>query len=74
MFTAALLRPDAGFAFETEYNNFLNYFGAPFVTFGYICGMVLIVSPWWLKRYRYGPLECLWQALTYRTWPRMRTR
>ena len=33
--------------------------------------LMLIVSPWWLKRYRYGPLEWLWRALTYRTLPRM---
>ncbi|MCW9029430.1 MAG: DUF418 domain-containing protein [Kangiella sp.] len=25
----------------------------------------LIWSPWWLKRYHYGPLEWLWRSLTY---------
>ena len=23
-------------------------------------------SPWWLARYRFGPLEWLWRSLTYR--------
>lgn len=42
-------------------------------------GIVLIIwvlqlglSPIWLKRYRFGPLEWLWRALTYGTWPEMR--
>lgn len=25
----------------------------------------LVVSPWWLKRFRFGPLEWLWRTLTY---------
>ncbi len=25
----------------------------------------LILSPWWLNRFRYGPLEWLWRSLTY---------
>lgn len=25
----------------------------------------LLVSPWWLERFRYGPLEWLWRCLTY---------
>jgi len=25
----------------------------------------LAISPWWLKRYRFGPLEWLWRTLTY---------
>ena len=25
----------------------------------------LWLSPWWLARYRYGPAEWLWRALTY---------
>jgi uncharacterized protein len=32
----------------------------------------LPLSGWWLRRYRYGPLEGLWRALTYGRWPRMR--
>lgn len=30
------------------------------------------LSPAWLKRYRFGPIEWLWRALTYGTWPEMR--
>ena len=25
----------------------------------------LWLSPWWLARYRYGPIEWLWRTLTY---------
>jgi uncharacterized protein len=28
----------------------------------------LLWSPWWLARFRYGPLEWLWRSLTYRAW------
>lgn len=27
--------------------------------------LMLLWSPWWLSRYRYGPLEWLWRCLTY---------
>jgi uncharacterized protein len=27
--------------------------------------IILIISPWWLKNFRYGPLEWLWRVLTY---------
>ena len=27
--------------------------------------ILLIVSPWWLARYRFGPLEWFWRSLTY---------
>jgi uncharacterized protein len=26
----------------------------------------LAISPWWLRRYRFGPAEWLWRSLTYR--------
>lgn len=29
-------------------------------------------SPWWLARFRYGPLEWLWRSLTYRRWQPLR--
>lgn len=25
----------------------------------------LTISPWWLKRFRFGPFEWLWRSLTY---------
>ena len=30
-----------------------------------IWSLQLIVSPWWLKRYAFGPAEWLWRSLTY---------
>lgn len=30
----------------------------------------LLLSRWWLARYRYGPLEWAWRGLTYGEWPR----
>lgn len=34
----------------------------------------LILSPWWLARYQYGPAEWLWRALTYGTKPPFRRK
>lgn len=34
-------------------------------------GQVLL-SRWWLARFRYGPLEWAWRGLTYREWPAFR--
>ncbi len=34
----------------------------------------ILVSPWWLKRFRYGPLEWLWRSLTYLRIESMRKR
>jgi uncharacterized protein len=28
-------------------------------------GLQLLISPWWLQRYRFGPAEWLWRSLTY---------
>ncbi len=33
---------------------------------------LMIFSPWWLKYYRYGPLEWLWRSLAYRSRLQMR--
>jgi len=30
--------------------------------------LILYISPLWLRRYRFGPLERLWRALTYWSW------
>ena len=35
---------------------------------GFVAGLIglqLLVSPWWLARYRFGPVEWLWRTLTY---------
>jgi uncharacterized membrane protein YeiB len=32
----------------------------------------VLLSHWWLRRFRYGPLEWLWRAVTYLQLPRMR--
>ncbi len=32
----------------------------------------LIWSPWWLARFRFGPLEWLWRTLSYMKWQPMR--
>lgn len=37
-----------------------------------IVALQLWYSPWWLARFRFGPLEWLWRALTYGTLPPMR--
>ncbi len=31
--------------------------------------VILIISPLWLRSFRYGPLEWLWRRLTYGKWP-----
>ncbi len=33
-----------------------------------ICILILIISPLWLRRFRFGPLERLWRGLTYWRW------
>ena len=33
-----------------------------------IWALILIISPLWLKRFRFGPLEGLWRRLTYWSW------
>ena len=30
--------------------------------------VILIISPLWLRSFRFGPLESLWRRLTYGTW------
>jgi uncharacterized membrane protein YeiB len=32
----------------------------------------VVLSHWWLSRFRYGPMEWLWRGFTYLHWPRMR--
>ena len=37
-----------------------------------LCGVQIAFSHWWLARFRYGPAEWLWRALTYMHIPAMR--
>ncbi len=37
-----------------------------------LIGLQLMVSPWWLKHFRFGPAEWLWRSLTY--WQRQPMR
>lgn len=37
-----------------------------------VLALQLTLSHWWLARYRFGPVEWLWRALTYRQTPAMR--
>jgi uncharacterized protein len=30
-----------------------------------VVGLQLVISPWWLARFRFGPVEWLWRSLTY---------
>lgn len=34
----------------------------------------LILSPWWLAHYRYGPVEWLWRGLSYGSWPTLKIK
>ncbi len=35
-------------------------------------GLQIAFSHWWLARFRYGPMEWVWRAVTYRQYPAMR--
>ena len=37
-----------------------------------VFSLQVVFSHWWLARYRYGPMEWLWRAFTYRQTPAMR--
>ena len=42
---------------------------------GFVVAMIalqLVISPWWLNRYRFGPIEWLWRSQIY--WQRQRMR
>jgi uncharacterized protein len=34
----------------------------------------IVFSVWWANRFRFGPMEWLWRALTYLEFPSMRVR
>lgn len=37
-----------------------------------VFGVQVLLSRWWLARFRYGPMEWLWRSVTYLQIPRMR--
>jgi uncharacterized protein len=37
-----------------------------------LCALQIAFSHWWLARFRYGPAEWLWRAVTYMKIPAMR--
>ncbi|WP_426175951.1 DUF418 domain-containing protein [Massilia sp. TWR1-2-2] len=37
-----------------------------------LCALQIVFSHWWLARFRYGPAEWLWRAITYMKIPAMR--
>jgi len=39
-----------------------------------LCTLQIGLSHWWLARFQYGPVEWVWRALTYLTWPPMRMK
>lgn len=39
-----------------------------------ICAAQLVISPLWLRFFRFGPVEWLWRTLTYMKWQPMRRR
>jgi uncharacterized protein len=58
-----------GFVF---YGYGFGLFGRLSVTTAFTIGVVLYasqvaISAWWLRRYRYGPIEWLWRSLMYGT-------
>jgi len=64
---ALFLFTGAGFALVGELNRWMLY---PIV-FAIWC-LQMILSPWWLARYRFGPCEWLWRVLTYWRLPAMK--
>lgn len=41
----------------------------------FVCALFalqVVLSHWWMARFRFGPMEWLWRAATYLTWPAMR--
>lgn len=39
-----------------------------------IVAFQIVLSAWWLKRFRFGPLEWLWRSATYMSWQPLRTK
>jgi uncharacterized protein len=52
------------------YGHGLGYFGSvgrvgQLVMTVAVWALLLVLAPWWLARFRFGPLEWLWRTLTY---------
>lgn len=58
------------FGYGLNYYAELDYYQIYYVVVS-IWVLQLVVSPWWLGRYYFGPLEWLWRTLTYGERPRM---
>ena len=39
-----------------------------------IFAVQVVVCQWWVRRFRFGPMEWLWRSLTYLTWQPLRLR
>jgi uncharacterized protein len=39
-----------------------------------IFAVQVVVCQWWLRRFRFGPMEWLWRSLTYLKWQPLRRR
>ena len=64
---ALVLFSGAGFALVGELDRWMLY---PIVATIWV--IQLIVSPWWLSRFRFGPCEWLWRSLSYGRIPALR--
>lgn len=65
-FIAMILFTGAGFSLVAKLERWELYI----IVFA-IWAFQLIVSPWWLNRFHFGPCEWLWRALTYGKLPAM---
>jgi len=39
-----------------------------------IFGLEVLFCSWWMRRFRFGPLEWLWRSATYLKWQPMRAK
>ena len=39
-----------------------------------VIALQVVFSTWWLSKFRYGPMEWLWRAITYLHVPAMRDK
>jgi uncharacterized protein len=62
-----ILFTGAGFALVGHLDRWMLY---PIV--GCIWVVQLFYSDWWLRAYRFGPIEWLWRAVTYGEFPAMK--